>query len=95
MAEFEYRMAALRARFVTRATQEAARIALLLDQGDRDGLRAICHELAGTAGVFGFGTAGEAASMVEDAIDAGWPGDQLGQATMRLLEELAALPQGR
>ena len=95
MADFEARMAALRARFAIRATAEADAIRRYLDAGELAALRDICHGLAGTAGTFGYPAISDAASAVEEAVEARAGDDALERLAAALLQELDALPQER
>ncbi|HSX56710.1 MAG TPA: Hpt domain-containing protein [Sphingomonas sp.] len=95
MAEFEARMAGLRERFAARTRGEAELVAAYARSGDRNALRDLCHAIAGTAGMFGFSTLGEAAGAVEDAIDEKAADDVLAHGVAHLLAQVERLPQGR
>ncbi len=88
-------MSALRARFAARAIAEADAIRRYLRAGKRDAMRDICHGLAGTAGTFGYPAISDAASAVEEAIEAGAGDDALEILSAALLHELDALAQER
>lgn len=88
-------MEALRTRFAVRAIAEADAVRRHLDAGERDALRDICHGLAGTAGTFGYPAISNAASAVEEAIEAGSGSDTLERFCAELLQELGILSQGR
>ena len=92
MTDFEGRMAALRARFVDQARDEAAAIACHVAAGEWQSVRDICHGLAGRAGMFGFAALGDAARAVEEAIDEGAPPERLALLADALL---GAFDQGR
>lgn len=67
---------ALRDRFRARAAADRAELESL-SKGDRGGadLRRLVHNLAGSAGIFGFGPLGLAAAEIDDQMAAGSPAD--------------------
>lgn len=93
MADFDARMAALRARFVAQAAAEADPIAAHAQAGQWDALGSICHRLAGRAGLFGFAAIGDMAREIDEAIEAGADGATLHRLACTLTDELARLPQ--
>jgi len=94
MAEFEIRMEALRQRFAARTRGDAKLIIAYAKVDDRNRLRDLCHAIAGTAGMFRFIALGDAASAVEDAIDAHAADLLLQSRIMQLLAEIERLPPG-
>lgn len=92
MADFDARMAALRARFIAQVAQEAALITSHARGGAWGEVRSLCHGLAGRAGMFGFAPLGDAAREVEEAIDAEASEPALRPLVERLLAETARLP---
>lgn len=87
-------MEALRQRFAARTRGDAKLIIAYAKVDDRNTLRDLCHAIAGTAGMFGFSALGEAASTVEDAIDAHAADMVLESLVTRLLAEIERLPPG-
>jgi HPt (histidine-containing phosphotransfer) domain-containing protein len=69
MSDFEARMEALRSRFRSRASDEAARLEAALASGDRSDLLRASHALVGNAGMFGFTELSQQAALIERAID--------------------------
>jgi len=67
MTVFDEKMAALRARFLTRAATERLAIMEAARTGGLAEVRRIAHGLAGAAGTFGFPELGTAALKVEEA----------------------------
>lgn len=88
-------MAELRARFLTRASEDAARIEEALGAGDLVTVRSLAHGLSGTAGIFGFSEVGASAQVVEEAIDAGTDKGEIRVMAVGLLDQLSALDQER
>nr|WP_076743526.1 Hpt domain-containing protein [Sphingomonas jeddahensis] len=70
MTRFEDRLAILQERFVMRAAEEARQVETHLAAGEWSELRALCHGLAGRAGMFGFFELGAIALRVEQVIEA-------------------------
>jgi HPt (histidine-containing phosphotransfer) domain-containing protein len=64
-------MAELRTRFIARLAAEKVLLLTGAREGDRASLRAVCHRIAGAAGMFGYAALSASASQVEEAIDAG------------------------
>lgn len=64
-------LAALRARFVERALQDASTLEAALKKDDHQAMEQVAHSLAGAAGVFGFADLGEAARLIDDRYAAG------------------------
>jgi HPt (histidine-containing phosphotransfer) domain-containing protein len=78
MSDFDDRMAALRERFGARCGERAAQLAAALADGDRDAVVRIAHDLAGTAGIFGYPELSCAAQRLEEAARSVDPaGDEL------------------
>lgn len=69
-------LAALRDRFRSRAESDRATL-VLLAQGnlDSDKLRRLVHNLAGTAGIFGYGSLSQAAVEIDDQMASGLSAD--------------------
>ena len=65
MTEPEDRIAALRARFLARATDDLA----MLRNADDETAQYIAHRLAGSAGTFGFTSISQAAILLDEALD--------------------------
>ena len=87
MTDLESRLAALRAAFIDRAAADLPILRAAIEAEDRGEAVRIAHRLAGAAGLYGFGAFGEAASRVEQALEAG---ADRGEART-LLDELEAL----
>ena len=94
MADFQARMAGLRARFLVQAARETDELTAHAQAQRWDVMRDICHGLAGRAGLFGFAALGDAARHVEEAIEDGRHGAALQPLIERLTAELKALPPG-
>lgn len=88
MTDIERKMAELAARFAARAGEERVAFAASLAAGDRTGVAARAHRLAGIAGMYGHPLITEAALALEAAAEEGHAMDAEAQ---RLLELLAAL----
>lgn len=65
-------LADLRRRFVDRARQRIAALgdAIVSDQPDSEAIAALAHQLAGSAGTFGYAKLSRAAAALEDAVQA-------------------------
>jgi len=83
-------LAALRAEFCVRATEDRAALAQALAVGDLDRAERVAHGLAGSAGLFGFTDIGAAALAVDDGFASGRGLDAA--AADRLIAALDALP---
>ncbi len=86
MAEFDERMAGLRARFRDRAASSSVALRAAAEAGDLTELVRLAHILAGSAGLFGYPEVGAAAGEVEHAAE---NGDR--PALARLMSELIIL----
>lgn len=64
-------LAALRARFIERTRQDGDALETAFRSGDDAVVQHLAHNLAGAAGVFGFGDLGDAARTIDDAYAAG------------------------
>lgn len=83
-ADFDARLAALRARFLDRCRED---LETLRAPPDATTLRAVLHRLAGSAGTFGHAEVSELAGRAEDQLLAGGAPDLAG-----LIEALSLLP---
>lgn len=84
-------LAALRERFRSRAKADRAKLELLAS-GDlaSDELRRVVHNLAGTAGTFGYGALSQAAVEIDDQMASGLPADPTSLARLKdRLDEVA------
>lgn len=69
-------LASLRERFRVRAKADRAALELLaLGDPGSDELRRLVHNLAGTAGTFGYGSLSQAAVEIDDQMASGLPAD--------------------
>jgi HPt (histidine-containing phosphotransfer) domain-containing protein len=93
MSGFGERMAQLRARFVSRAPDERARLLVAMEDMDRDALRHLSHRLSGSSGLFGFPEISLDASAVEEAVE-GADDAELRILCSILLERLTKLAAG-
>ncbi len=93
MSGFDAKLAALQARFRTRAVDEALWLTGALAGGDRTEILRVSHAIAGSAGMFGFPALGEAALAVEAAIDGGASDEELAAPARKLIAELEAIAQ--
>lgn len=91
-------LADLRRRFVERARLRLAELdAALTGPGTARTVAAVAHQLAGSAGTFGYGALSRAAAALEDAVRVGWPADAriepalLGRQVAALRAAVAAL----
>lgn len=91
MAEIDPRLAAIAERFAAQSGETAAEIRAALDRDDWSDLSRLGHNLAGRAGMFGYGAIGDAARRVEEAVDAGLAGEAIAGLTRDLLGHLAEL----
>jgi HPt (histidine-containing phosphotransfer) domain-containing protein len=64
-------LAPLRQRFRARAAGDLVRLRILSAEDPTGELRTLVHNLAGAAGIFGYGPLGEAATAVDDCYFAG------------------------
>lgn len=64
-------LAALRARFIDRTRKDGDALETAFRSGDDAVVEHLAHNLAGAAGVFGFGDLGDAARAIDDAYAAG------------------------
>ena len=80
-------LAELRRRFLARAAEDLEQ---LRAAGDLAEVRSLVHRLSGSAGVFGYAAASEAARVVDDALMAGEPPPA--GAREALVSALEALP---
>jgi HPt (histidine-containing phosphotransfer) domain-containing protein len=71
MSPLEAKLAELRSRLAARLVDEHAAFETLLAIGDRQGLAARAHKLAGIAGMLGAAEVGELAQELEEDILAG------------------------
>lgn len=84
-------LADLRRRFVERARLRLAELdAALAGPATARAVAAVAHQLAGSAGTFGYGALSRAAAALEDAVRDGWPPDTLIEPS-RLGDRVAAL----
>ena len=88
-------MAVLQDRFVSRAAEEARQVETHLAAGEWAELRALCHGLAGRAGMFGLPELGALALRVEETIEAEAAADCIRPIGAQLLAQLRAVSQGR
>lgn len=91
MAEIDARLAVIAERFAAQAGETAAAIGDSLAREDWAELSRLSHSLAGRAGMFGYGAVGEAARVVEEAIDAGRAPADIAALTRDLLGGLSAM----
>ncbi|MCC2980040.1 Hpt domain-containing protein [Sphingomonas sp. IC4-52] len=87
------RMRPLRARFLKRLSEDREALLVAHAGADAAALHAICHRLAGNAGLFGFTELGGAARRVEDAIVNDQEPDLRDRLIDQLLEMLTATVQ--
>ena len=71
MDDIDERLAAFSRLFAERAGASAEAIENASNSGDVQRLQQLCHSLAGRAGMFGEAAVGDAASRIEQALDAG------------------------
>jgi HPt (histidine-containing phosphotransfer) domain-containing protein len=83
-------MEQLRGRFRDRLAADCAPLNEALQTGDREGLRAVCHRIAGAGGMFGYPALSDRASEIECAVDEGADADRLEALTRQLLSEIDA-----
>jgi HPt (histidine-containing phosphotransfer) domain-containing protein len=81
-------MEQLRARFRERLAADRRPLSEALGSGDRGALRAICHRMAGAAGMFGFASLSARASEIECAVDEGVDAQGVEAITGKLLQEI-------
>ena len=81
-------LAALRARFLQRAREDAE--VLRSPTSERQLVAVVAHRLSGAAGMFGFPEVSRLAALVDDQIHAGQPIDAA--ALQALIAALEALP---
>jgi HPt (histidine-containing phosphotransfer) domain-containing protein len=79
-------MQSLRLRFCARLAEDIGALEAAAEADDRATIRAVCHRMAGAAGMFGFADLSAAASEAEEAIDAGETGDALGRRVKSVLD---------
>ena len=85
-------LAALRARFRDRALADRETLEVLARENPAgDELRRLVHNLAGTAGTFGYGRLSEAAAEIDDQMASGLPADSA--SLDRLKDRLAEAAQ--
>ena len=87
MTEAADPMAALRDRFRDRLADERPALEEAAERHDRATLRAICHRIAGSGGMFGYAELSRLASKIEEAVDEGY-------GCERLRDQLATLLAG-
>lgn len=95
MNGMDERLAALGARFVEQAIESADTIEACLARRAWADLAVPCHSLAGRAGMFGHAAIGDAARLVEEAIDARAAPGEIERLTAGLLDCLNKLRQDR
>ena len=78
-------MEQLRVRFRERLVAERDVLAEALGAGDREQVRAVCHRMAGAAGMFGSPDLSALASELEALIEDGTQGEALSGAASALL----------
>ena len=93
MSDVEAALAALAARFVTRAAEDLQTLSRWSDAGGNpdDEHRRLLHRLAGAAGTFGFHALSARAAEAEDTVAAGANG---GAQLRSVLQELAQVAEG-
>ncbi|MFI8666152.1 Hpt domain-containing protein [Qipengyuania sp. NPDC077410] len=87
MDDIDERLAAFSRLFAEHAGASAEAIENAANTGDVQRLQQLCHSLAGRAGMFGEAALGEAASRIEQALDAG----QSPQSLSAAIDGLTAL----
>ena len=87
MNDIDERLAAFSRLFAEQAGASAEAIENAANTGDVQRLQQLCHSLAGRAGMFGEAALGEAASRIEQALDAG----QSPQSLSAAIDGLTAL----
>lgn len=92
-ADLAARMRPLRARFLKRLNEDREAILVARSAADAAALQAICHRLAGNAGLFGFDELGAAARRAEDVILANQEAGLRAREIDQLLEMLTATTQ--
>ena len=87
-------LAPLRDRFRLRCSDDLTRLrGLRADDGDGEALRAMAHNIAGAAGIFGFSALSEAAGAIDDRYaDKTQPDDAQFDELERRLAEAATGP---
>lgn len=95
MSEIETALAALRARFLSRAADDLQALRKWSDGGapDDDAHYRVIHRLAGAAGTFGFDDLSELARKADEAIASG--ADVRASQVLAVVQELARLTDGR
>lgn len=91
MTDLETRLAALRSTFIDRTAADLPALRAAIAAGERGDAVRIAHRLAGAAGMYGFGAFGEAASALEQALEAGADCER----AVTLLAEAEALSPSR
>ena len=86
MTAFDEGMERIRASFRARAPAQSAELRAALATGDREGLRTLAHKLCGTAGTLGFSEVSEVAMRLEDLLDQGAVGEDVGPAAETLAQ---------
>lgn len=88
-------LAALRARFRDRASADRQALEhLAMDDLASDELRRLVHNLAGTAGTFGFRSISQAAMEIDDQMASGSPADTASLNRLKdRLDDLVQSPQ--
>ena len=87
MDDIDERLAAFSRLFAEQAGASAEAIENAANTGDVQRLQQLCHSLAGRAGMFGEAALGDAASRIEQALDAG----QSPQSLSAAIDGLTAL----
>jgi HPt (histidine-containing phosphotransfer) domain-containing protein len=90
---FDARMEQLRLRFQARAGEDRARLEESVAGERWDEILRIAHGLSGIAGVFGHHEVGEAAQLVEEAIDTGLGPEGVRPLCAALIERLERVGQ--
>jgi HPt (histidine-containing phosphotransfer) domain-containing protein len=95
MSEFDERMALLRERFAARCGERHGQLAAVLHGRDAAAVVRIAHELAGTAGIFGYAQLSRMAQDLEEIARAGdGGGERLETRGNEVLGVLAELSGG-
>ncbi|PNQ75520.1 hypothetical protein BA950_12400 [Erythrobacter sp. SAORIC-644] len=88
MDDIDERLAAFSRLFAEQAGASAEAIENASNTGDVQRLQQLCHSLAGRAGMFGEAALGEAASRIEQALEAGQSPQSLSAAIDGLTAQL-------